>query len=422
MREPDSGRDELSILIGLETSDSDIDGAESLSELYRLARTAGFSVKGKFIQKRNRPHPRFYIGPGKIRELKGYIEENRVTLSIVDDELTPNQERNLEEELGCRVIDRTRLILDIFALHATTSAGKLQVELAQLEYYLPRLKTIWHEFSRLGGGMRTTRGPGEQRIEVDRRIISDRITAVRKNLEKLSRQRRDLSKQRKKSHLKTVSLTGYTNSGKSTLMNALTGADVQVVNKLFATLSPTTRRMECGKYELLLTDTVGFIRKLPHQVVEAFMATLEQVKEADILLHVIDYSAENYRHQIKAVEKVLGELKVLDRPVIRVYNKTDMLPESGNTPGKRSSDSVFISAKEGTGMEDLKAAIETHLDNLTVSLRLKIPQSRQEVINSIHRNCHVTGRNYSGNSVFIDCRMDSGLAGAYKEYIADETS
>lgn len=406
---------ENAVLIGVDSQNSEVPEEESLSELYQLARTAGAKVSGKFIQKRQQPHYAHYLGKGKLADLKDYVLGNNLNLVIVNDELTPTQESNLEEELGCKVIDRTRLILDIFAMHASSSVGKLQVELAQMEYYLPRLKNIWAEFSRLGGGI-GTRGPGEKKIEIDRRIISDRITWIKKKLKVISGQSRDRRKQRKKSFKKNICLVGYTNSGKSSLMNAITGAGVGVANKLFATLSPTTRKIICGKHEVLLTDTVGFIRKLPHQVIEAFMATLEQVQEADLLLHVVDISSENYRHQIKAVRNVLGELKALDRPIIRVYNKIDKLDQELETKEGKSS-FVYVSALNNTGINELKKEIERQLDSSVIEIVVKVPQLRQDIISSIYKNAHVIKREYEKNDVILKCYLSRDLVSAYEKYV-----
>ncbi|NLB35092.1 MAG: GTPase HflX [Elusimicrobia bacterium] len=407
------------VLIGLDLQISDISINESLEELALLAGTAGVEVIGSFTQTRSQPHQKYFIGSGKVEEVRSFLIQHSANLVIVDDEITATQERNLEDALGCAVIDRTRLILDIFALHASTTAGKLQVELAQLEYYLPRLRVSWHELNRIGGGFRTARGPGEQKIEVDRRIIGDRITTLKNKLKKIARQRGDLAKQRRRSFIKTISLAGYTNAGKSTLMNALTDAGVDVADKLFATLSPTTRQFSCGKYDALMTDTVGFIRKLPHQVVEAFMATLEQMKEADILLHVIDISSDYHRQQIDAVEKVLLELGVMDRPIIKVYNKVDSLSAEERRNLKNTEEQVFISARTGEGLDSLREVLELHLDRLNENLILKIPISRQDVISAVHNKGHVESQEYRGELVYITCRMDGNLSPAFSEFIAE---
>ncbi len=404
---------EKAILVGINRSDS-IPVSESLSELYQLARTAGAKVEAKLVQNRDKPHRAMYIGPGKAMELKNYVQSMDINMVIVDDELTPTQESNLEEAVGCKVIDRTRLILDIFALHASTSVGKLQVELAQLEYFLPRLKNIWTDFSRLGGGI-GTRGPGEKKIDVDRSQINDRIVSIKRKLEKISSKRQDMRKKRKKEFKKHICLVGYTNAGKSTLLNRLTNDTVGTANKLFSTLSAKTRKLELEDYEVFVTDTVGFIRKLPHQVVEAFMATLQLVQEADILVHVVDFSSENYRHQMEAVKEVLAELDSLGKPTLRVYNKIDNIPRE---PGVKSgeSPSVFISASEGEGVELLKKEIIEMLEKEMRTLEFEIPQSRQDIINSLYKNAKVISRRYEGNSVIIKARMNREPAAIFSRY------
>jgi len=416
MWDADEKKAERAVLIGLDTPYDSVPAEESLSELYQLARTAGAKVLGKFVQSRTHPNNATYAGRGKIEQVKEFILANNCNLVIIDDELTPTQEKNLEEEFNAKVIDRTRLILDIFAIHASSSVGKLQVELAQLEYYLPRLKLIWTEFSKLGGGIGTRMGPGEKKIEIDRRMIRDRINSVRKKLERIRIQRRDRRKQRKKTYMKSISLVGYTNSGKSTLMNLLTGSDVGVANKLFSTLSTTTRKVKVGKYEVFLTDTVGFIRKLPHKVVEAFMATLEQVQEADLLLHVVDVSDENYRHRMEAVNAVLSDLRALDKPVLKVFNKID---KTDLEPGRRSgkTPSVYISAKDNTGIEELKKAIELELDKMSVTARLRVPQSRQDVLNSLYEKANILNRSYEGNDIIIECQADKRVMDSYERYM-----
>ncbi len=403
------------VLAGIDRPDK-VPVSESLSELYQLARTAGIKVEAKFIQKRSFPHPSTYLGPGKASELKEHIKRLEANLAVVDDELSPTQESNLEEILGCKVIDRTRLILDIFNLHAATSVGKLQVELAQLEYFLPRLKNIWTEFSRLGGGLGTRRGPGEKKIDIDRRIINDRIVDIKRKLKKISSQRETMRKKRKKMFRKNICLVGYTNSGKSTLINTLADSGVGTANKLFSTLSARTRKVDFGNYEAFVTDTVGFIRKLPHQVVEAFMATLQQVKEADLLVHVIDFSSENYRHQIESVEEVLGELNALDKPVIKAYNKIDRLSRS---PGVRKGKSpeVFISAAEGMGINLLKDEISKIIEKNMETVKLKIPQSRQDILNAVYKNSRVMERKYKNSFILLKAVMDREPAEIFRDYI-----
>ncbi|MFC2091444.1 GTPase HflX [Elusimicrobiota bacterium] len=415
MWDVETNKSERAVLIGVQTPNSKISIEESLSELYQLSRTAGARVIGKFAQKREKPHPTYYFGKGKIIELKDFILANDINLVVVDDELLTNQESTLEEELGCKVIDRTRLILDIFAIHASSSVGKLQVELAQMEYSLPRLQNLWAKFSRLGGGI-GTRGPGEKKIEMDKRIINDRISSIRKKLQCISQQRKNQRKQRKKSLKKTICLVGYTNSGKSTLLNTLTGSKVIVANKLFATLSPTTRRLNCGKHDVLISDTVGFIRKLPHHVVEAFMATLEQVQEADLLVHVIDISSENFLHQIDAVENVLSELECMDIPIIKVFNKTDMVQLDISD---KNESVIYVSALKRTGIDSLLKSIEEKLDDDIDQIRLKIPQSRHDVVSSVYSNFQVCNKSYEDDYIVLSCYLKKELIDLYREFIIE---
>lgn len=406
---------ERTVLVGLEVPFLKIPVEESLSELHQLARTAGAQVIGMMTQRRKVPHHAHYIGKGKVQELKQYVIANKINMVIIDDEIAPNQEKNLEEELNCKVIDRTRLILDIFALHATSRVGKLQVELAQMEYWMPRLKNIWHEFSRLGAGI-GTRGPGERKIDTDRSKYNDMIVHIKRKLEVVKGHRRSQRRQRDVSFKKNICLIGYTNSGKSTLMNKLTDANVGVADKLFATLSPTTRQFACGKHEVLLSDTVGFIRKLPHQVVEAFMATLEQVQEADLLLHVIDMSSENYTHQMEAVMNVLGELKALDRPILKVYNKIDKLSSPPDVTSS-TADTVYVSAIENKGIQELKDAIERELDKDINQVTFRVTQSRQDIINTIYKSTHIEKCEYYENDVVLECYAGKSVISAYKRYI-----
>ncbi|MGM0441249.1 MAG: GTPase HflX [Elusimicrobiota bacterium] len=408
---------EIAILIGVQTRDSEVRGEESLSELFQLTRTAGAKVKAKFLQKRDKPHPAYYIGTGKVETIRKYIYANSIDTVIIDGELRPTQERNLEKEFGVKVIDRVRLILDIFAMRASTKVAKLQVELAQMEYFLPRLQNIWTDFSRLGGGI-GTRGPGEKKIEIDRRIINDRITTIRKKLKGIKEKRKSREEKRKKSFKNLISLVGYTNSGKSTLMNTLTGSNVGVADKLFATLSTTTRQFRANKYKLLLSDTVGFIRKLPHKVVEAFMATLEEARDADLLYHVIDISAENYRHRLQTVDNVLKDLGADNIPIIRVFNKIDR-SSINSTPRLERGDppSVFISALEDKGIDLLKEITEEQLDKRNTKVTLKIPQKRQDIVNSVYNTAHVSHREYKANNVVLIASMENDLVEKYEKYI-----
>ncbi len=340
---------------------------DSLEELGQLARSAGAKVSKAVIQERERFDPAFLIGKGKLEELKR-ITQSGIDLVIFDDDLTGTQQRNLERFLGVKVLDRSALILDIFAQRARTREGYLQVELAQLNYILPRLVGLGERLSRLGGGI-GTRGPGETKLEVDRRIIRRRMTKIQRELERVRRHRALLRKPRRRIGLPTVSLVGYTNAGKSTLMNSLTHAGVLVEDRLFVTLDPTIRILSLpGGKRVLLSDTVGFIRKLPHQLVAAFKATLEEVVEADLLLHVIDASSPRMEVQIQAVEQVLGELGISDKANIKVYNKMDLL---GGPIGNKGSfrDGIAISALTGDGIRELSARIGETMDDLFFEIR-----------------------------------------------------
>ena len=330
-----------------------------MAELEQLARSAGALVQDAILQERDRLDPRYLIGKGKALEIKQRCAD--VDLVILDEELSGSQQRNLEELLGRRVVDRTGLILDIFAQRAQTREGKLQVELAQLDYALPRLTGAWTHLERLGGGI-GTRGPGETQLESDRRRIRTRMAKIRRDLEQVRRHRALLRRSRRKVPFPIVALVGYTNAGKSSLMNALTQAGVVVQDKLFATLDPTLRRLALpGNRGALLSDTVGFIRKLPHQLVAAFQATLEEMQEADILLHVVDISHPHADLQQKAVESVLGELGLAGRPTTLVFNKIDCLGRSP-FPWRPGSGRVAVSAKTGAGLDDLRQEIVHCLD------------------------------------------------------------
>jgi len=333
---------------------------DSLAELEQLARAAGARVAEALLQDRDRLDPRYLIGKGKAEEIRGRCAG--VDVVILDEELSGSQQRNLEKLLGRRVVDRTGLILDIFAQRAQTREGKLQVELAQLDYVLPRLAGAWTHLERLGGGI-GTRGPGETQLESDRRRIKTRMAKIRRDLEQVRRHRALLRRPRRKVPFPIVALVGYTNAGKSSLMNALTRAGVTVRDQLFATLDPTLRRLMLpGDRVALLSDTVGFIRKIPHQLVAAFQATLEEVQEAELLLHVVDISHPHAELQQAAVETVLGELGLADRPTILVYNKIDRLGQRPEFPWGPGSGRVATSAKTGTGLDDLRHEIVAVLD------------------------------------------------------------
>jgi GTP-binding protein HflX len=351
------------------------DAGEELAEVRELARTAGVEPVEALVQRRNRPAPRTYVGRGKLEELKQRFADAGAESLLVDDELEPAQQRFLENALNTRVVDRTQLILDIFAQHARTAEGKLQVELAQLEYNLPRMRGLWQHLERLGGGV-GTRGPGESQLETDRRLARRRISVLRRRLRELEAQRATRRKERQRTATPTVALAGYTNVGKSTLLNALTGAEVSVANRLFETLDPTTRGFEHDGRRYLVTDTVGFIRRLPHQLVEGFAATLEETLVADMVLHVVDASApdEEQDRQVEAVDEVLHEIGAGELPVEVVLNKIDLVdPLALRRLHNRFPTAVFVSAQTGAGLDELKAELARRFESRFERVRMLVP-------------------------------------------------
>jgi GTP-binding protein HflX len=351
------------------------DAEEELAEIKELARTAGVEPIGTVVQHRPRPARQTYVGKGKLEELKQRFGEAGGESLLVDDELEPSQQRFLENALGARVVDRTQLILDIFAQHAVTAEGKLQVELAQLEYNLPRMRGMWQHLERLGGGV-GTRGPGESQLETDRRLARHRISVLKARLEQLGKQRATRRKERQRTTTPTVALAGYTNVGKSTLLNALTGADVSVENRLFETLDPTTRSFEHDGRRYLVTDTVGFIRRLPHQLVEGFAATLEETLVADMVLHVIDASTgdDEQDRQIHAVDDVLHEIGAGELPVEVVLNKVDLVdPLARRRLSNRFPGAPQVSAATGEGLDHLKAELARRFESRWELVRLLVP-------------------------------------------------
>jgi GTP-binding protein HflX len=352
-----------------------VDADEELAEVKELARTAGVEPIGAVVQHRGRPAQRTYVGKGKLDEVKQAFKESGAESLLVDDELDPAQQRFLENALSARVIDRTQLILDIFAQHATTSEGKLQVELAQLEYNLPRMRGMWQHLERLGGGV-GTRGPGESQLETDRRLARRRISVLKGRLRELEKQRATRRKERRRTETPTVALAGYTNVGKSTLLNRLTGADVSVENQLFHTLDPTTRGFEYDGRRYLVTDTVGFIRRLPHQLVEGFASTLEETLVADMVLHVVDASApdEEQDRQREAVEDVLHEIGAGELPVEVVLNKIDSVdPLRRRRLANRFPTAVQVSALTGEGIDELQAELARRFDDRWERVRMLVP-------------------------------------------------
>ena len=344
------------ILVGVQTQDGD-DTEESLKELEELVKTAGAVTVGTVIQSREAIHPGYYVGTGKLEEIRMAADAYDATGIVCDDELSPSQMNNLERELGLKIMDRTVVILDIFAARANTSEGKIQVELAQLRYRAARLTGMGTAMSRLGGGI-GTRGPGEKKLEVDRRLIKSRISQLRKDLEQVKRHRELLREGRKRENIRTAAIVGYTNAGKSTLLNTLTDACVLEEDKLFATLDPTTRVLELpGKQKIYLTDTVGFIRKLPHHLIEAFKSTLEEAKYADFIIHVVDASNPQMDEQMHVVYDTLRQLGAADRPVITLFNKQDKLESAGSYRDFQAEYSIPASAKTGEGLAELKKAL-----------------------------------------------------------------
>lgn len=411
---------EKALLAGLEFPQSDRwEVHDSLAELSQLAATAGVRVMGESISRRSKPTAATYIGRGKAEEIAARCQEEDIDVVIFDEDLTPAQLRNLQDMIGVKVLDRTELILDIFARRARTREAQLQIELAQLKYLLPRLVGKGVILSRLGGGI-GTRGPGETKLEVDRRRIRERIHQLGKELRGVRRHRELQRKQRKETGLPIISIIGYTNSGKSTLLNALTGAGVFVEDKLFATLDPTTRKavLPSGR-EVLFSDTVGFIRKLPHHLVDSFRATLEEVNEADILLEVLDLSQRMIWERKRAVEEVLRELKVESKPLLVALNKIDLVKDRFllNETRARLEEGVPISALKKRGLESLLQVIDERLASTRRYRRLVIPQSRAELIAWLHKKGQVVKTDYHQNNVYVEVMIEDRWLKNFQEYI-----
>jgi len=401
-------------------SSTELDAEESLAEFRELATSAGGVVVAEVLQRRAHPDPATLIGKGKVEEIAGVAASTEADLVLFDHDLTPTQLRNLEKELPCRVLDRTQLILDIFARHARTSEGKLQVELAQLEYMLPRLTGKGKAMSQLGGGI-GTRGPGETKLETDRRQIQRRIDHVKLELDSVRRVRKQQRQRREAVPVPTVALVGYTNAGKSTLFNQLTGAQVLQSSKMFATLDPKLRAVELpSRRKVLLSDTVGFIRNLPHTLVTSFRATLEEVAQAEVLLHIRD-AASTYGDEQKAqVERVLDELESLGKPRIEVLNKIDLLGEherAGLLERSESSDEIAVSARTGEGMDALLQAIDRalHTDPL-IEAELRVPQQEGAVLAAIEAGMVVHSREYEGNIVRLKVSGPASLMGRLRQF------
>ena len=393
----------------------------SLAELEGLVETAGAQVVAKIVQNKDKPDNAFFLGRGKVDEIAMLAQNTEADLLIIDDEISPSQQRNLELNTGLRVVDRTALILDIFAQRAQSAAGKLQVELAQLKYNLPRLGGQGLILSRLGGGI-GTRGPGETKLEMDRRRIHSRIHELEEKIEKLKQQRQLHRKQRSHSKLASAALVGYTNAGKSTILNALSDAEVLAEDKLFATLDPTTRLVNLAEnQQILLTDTVGFIQKLPHTLVSAFQATLEETTEADLLIHVVDASEPNYELQIKAVVNVLEEIGAKEKPAIFVFNKADRLVTDDGTRFDRlrmlnGREGVVISAKNPADLQLLKEKIAEFFKQGRVTMKLCIPYADGSMVTRLHDVGRVLSTNYDENGTIVEVELNIGDTAPYMQY------
>src|SRR6266487_2161364 len=408
------------VLVGVWTDGTLVDAENSLVELARLAETAGSQVLEGLAQRRDRPDPATYLGSGKAKELAQIVVATGADTVICDGELTPGQLRQLEDVVKVKVIDRTALILDIFAQHARSREGKAQVELAQLQYFLPRLRGWGESLSRQAGGRAGigTRGPGETKIETDRRRVRARMARLRREIAAMAGARRTQRQERARHETPSVVLAGYTNAGKSSLLNRLTGAGVLVEDALFATLDPTIRRSRTAEgRELTVADTVGFVRHLPHQLVEAFRSTLEEVTDADLILHVVDASDADPEGQIEAVREVFGEIDALGVPELLVLNKVDAAtPEVLSRLCRVAPDAVFVSARTGAGLDHLLAAIEHRLPRPSVEVRVLVPYDRGDLVSRVHETGEVVTQEHTAQGTLLDARVGADLAGMLSRY------
>ncbi len=403
--------EERVILVGVSTGEGD-DTEQSLDELEELAKTAGAVTVGRVIQNREQIHPGTYIGTGKIAEVQQLAYEVEATGIICDDELSPAQLKNLEEELDLKVMDRTLIILDIFASRASTSEGKIQVELAQLKYRQARLVGLGSSLSRLGGGI-GTRGPGEKKLEMDRRLIKSRIAQLNRELEEVKRHREVARSRRSRQSTAVIAIVGYTNAGKSTLLNTLTGAQVLEEDKLFATLDPTTRILELPSgQEILLTDTVGFIRKLPHHLIDAFRSTLEEAKYADIILHVVDASSPQMDQQMYVVYETLKNLGVTDKKIVTLFNKQDKMTENQPHRDLKAEKTIRISAKWGEGLGEVKQILEDLLNEKNVLIERFYDYRDAGVISLIRKYGQLLEEEYRGDGIYVKAYVPMEIYGA----------
>ena len=398
---------EKAVLVGAGPGMEDGD----LDELAALADSAGAEPVARVVQSRRDPDPATFVGKGKLEELHEAVHRTKADAVIFDQELSPGQLRNLEERLGAKVVDRTAVILDIFALHARSREGKAQVELAQLNYLLPRLRGWGEAMSRMGGGIGTRRGPGETKLEIDRQVIRRRITSLRRQIDELRRTRQVKRSRREASGIPQVALAGYTNAGKSTMMNALTEADVLVADQLFATLDPTTRRLTLpGGRRVTVSDTVGFVSKLPHDLVEAFRSTLEEVTLAALILHVADASAADVEHQVQAVREVLHRIGAVDMPEVVALNKADLLSEVEQARViRRFPGAVLVSALTGEGIDDLLAAMSEAVPSPPVEVSLLVPHGRDDVVARLYREAEIVERSDGDAGTLVRARVDDRL-------------
>lgn len=402
------------ILVGVATRDNE-DVQDSLDELEELVETAGAQTVGRVVQSREGIHPGYYVGTGKLEEIQMAVRALDATGIVCDDELSPSQMNNLERELECKVMDRTVVILDIFASRAKTSEGKIQVELAQLRYRAARLTGLGTSLSRLGGGI-GTRGPGEKKLEVDRRLIKTRISQLKRELEQVKRHRELLREGRKKDNLLTGAIVGYTNAGKSTLLNTLTDAGVLEEDKLFATLDPTTRVLELpGKQNIYLTDTVGFIRKLPHHLIEAFKSTLEEAKYADVIIHVVDASNPQMDEQMFVVYETLKELGVKDKKVVTLFNKQDKISKEEIFRDFQADYVLKISARTGEGLEEFKAVMEKILTENQIYLERNYSYQEAGKIQLIRKYGQLLEEEYTPEGIYVKARVPANIYGQIEE-------